>query len=365
MRHNTYTAWEIYREEELAALTPILSSLGITLEEHQPHIAGERYLMQAVTTASGRKLILLGRTNSHIRVVVKATRDPEGIRELEHERSCRDFLTKIRFAYEVFHSPEELHFVRTNGFTISVHRFIEQTSPFIERPLKEQFTLALCAFKAQEGAHATTHGHTKRIRHIFGTMDADAYLKAFGEFKENILSSGQKELSPLLEKAQTFLTNGKQTIEQYTGFLTHTDFVPHNFRVANGNIYLLDHSSLRFGNKYEGWARFLNFMALYNPPLEEALTDYVRLNRAPEELRALQLMRIYRLGEILWYYTRTLECCEGTLAELNQARIQFWSRVLAAVLEGKRLPQEEIDAYTTRRDSLRSDEEKMRQQNLH
>ena len=48
-------------------------------------------------------------------------------------------------------------------------------------------------------------------------------------------------------------------------------------------MYLLDHSSLRFGNKYEGWARFRNFTTFYNRPLEEALLLYMRNNRAEEK----------------------------------------------------------------------------------
>jgi len=358
--------WKTYRDTELEALMPLLDSLGITLEDEQPHLMGERFLMQAVTTASGRKLILLGQGKDGTRVVVKATRDPKGAEEIRHERACRALLLKIKFAYEVFHSPEELHFLESKGFTISVQRFIEQDSQFIDRPLKEQFSLSLSAFKAQEGTRATTYGHLKEVRRSFGVYDADTYIRAFSTFADGIRRHGKDEgIDELLRTAEARLKEEKDTIEQYTGFLTHTDFVPHNFRVVGDDIYLLDHSSLRFGNKYEGWARFLNFMALYNPELEEALTEYVRINRAPEELRSLTLMRIYRLGEIVWYYTRTLEACEGDLKTLNRSRVDFWAKMLAATLAGERLAPAEIAAYRAMRDSLRSEDEKRRQRELH
>ena len=112
--------------EELARVTPILAELGFTPEPNQPHIEGERYLMQAVTTASGRKLILLARrARDKRRVVIKATRDPGGIRELVHERICRGALSKIHFAYHIFFSPEEILSTKRGGYTISVQAFIE------------------------------------------------------------------------------------------------------------------------------------------------------------------------------------------------------------------------------------------------
>ncbi|MDC1205446.1 hypothetical protein N8083_01200 [Candidatus Pacebacteria bacterium] len=130
-------------------------------------------------------------------------------------------------------------------------------------------------------------------------------------------------------------------------------------------MYLLDHSSLTFGNKYEGWARFLNFMELYNPPLCAALQKYVADNRTPEESVALRMMRIYRLGEILLYYTNTLQKCEGNLLKLNTARIDFWKTVLKHILHETPIPKETITIFQELRDSLRSEDEKERQRGLH
>lgn len=360
--------WEAFVSEERAVAEPWLRELGYELEKEQPHLGGERYLMQAVTTVSGRKLILLGRKVADgKRVVMKVTNDPGGMRELEQERTARAMLPAIRFAYQIFLSPEELVFEKRKGHLLSIQAYIEQDRPFLSRPIEEQFTLALEAFKAQEGAHAATYEHGRQVRKTLGTMDAPAYLEQFRvlarESTERL--TGDTRLTQALTKAEELLEQHAETIERYTGFLTHTDFVPHNIRVKDGHIYLLDHSSLRFGNKYEGWARFLNFMMLYHPELERAFVEYVRDNRTPEESLSLRLMRIYRLVELIRYYAGWLDSASGDLLALTQARLSFWTDALVALLDEKSLGTERIEKYKQLRDQLRSDEERRRQQNLH
>jgi hypothetical protein len=256
---------------------------------------------------------------------------------------------------------------KKNGFVIAIQAFIKQESSFLEKPLQSQFSFALKAFKAQESTHAATYEHAKLIEKTFGSMDATQYIDRFREFKTNILNKNTERysLKPLLDTVLERLEQNKEIIEQYSYFLTHTDFVPHNFRIVGEEIYLLDYSSLRFGNKYEGWARFLNFMTLYNPELEDALLKYVRLNRTPEEYESLHLMRIYRLGEIVWYYVRALEKSTDDLYLLNSARINLWSEVLASELEHKKINSVTLEQYKHLRDSLRSEDEKKRQENLH
>jgi hypothetical protein len=359
MKHNAQELWEAYCREELALLRPVLEKLGYVLDEKQPHLSGERYLMRAVSTASGKKLILLGQEKGEP-VVIKATRDLKGVTELSHERRCRKVLDQIRFAYGVFRSPEERFFGKRAGFTISVNRFVGQDLPFLSRPVIEQFTLALSAFKAQESAHAATFEQRQLASRVFGSRTGIEYLRAFDEFAAN-LGSVHPSLPDLLPAARALLAENVVAMEQYGSFLTHTDFVPHNFRVLGGEIYLLDHSSLRFGNKYEGWARFLNYMALYNPELTVALETYVRDNRTPEEVLTLKLMRLYRLAEIIWYYANTLSESAGDLRALNQARITFWVDVLSAVLGDRPLPEAKRAAYIETRDSLRSETERERQ----
>lgn len=367
-RENEKKSWEEYRRREMAGVLPVLDRLGFELEKEQPHLGGERYLMQAVTTPSGRKLILLGRRKiDGQKVAIKATSDPKGARELKHERACRKVLEKLKFAYRIFLSPEELLFAKKSGYTISVRTFLKQDCSFLERPLKEQFSLALKSLEAQEGTHAATYEHRRIIQNTFGSMGATDYLRSFAGFKKDILAALGERAGPAsaLNQAGDFLLAHRETIDQYSGFLTHTDFVPHNFRVVGDTVYFLDLSSLRFGNKYEGWARFLNFMALYNPELEKALVKYVRDNRTEEETLSLKLMRVYRLGEIIRYYTGTLEKSSGDLRNLNARRVDFWTKMLEAVLQDRALSPGELREYKSARDLLRSEEEKKRQVGLH
>lgn len=359
-------AWEDFVAHEIALLSPVLKAHKYTLEKKQPHIQGERFLMQAVTTTSGKKVILFGKDAHKKRVVIKATTDRNGIREIEHERMLRKKLHALPFAYESFHSPREILHVRNGSQIINIQEFIEQSSAFIDRPQKEQFTYALRAFKTQESVRATTSSHTRFIRNIFETKNAKDYLNGFNFFIQNITShSDTSATKQLLNDVGVYLSNAQEDIERYCGFLTHTDFVPHNFRIRDNRIYLLDYSSLRFGNKHEGWARFINFMTLYNTELEQALLTYLEQNRAPEEASSLHLMRLYRLGEIIWYYTNVSEKSTGDLRTLNEARGQFWTNVMHHVYQKERVPMAVLTEYRKLRDSLRSKEEKERQKGLH
>lgn len=358
--HFSKPAWEKYKQEELSGLIPILENAGYTLDAAQPHTEGERYLMQAVTTTSGPKLILLGTSPTGERVVIKATSSPGGMRELEHERLCRQALASIPFSYVPFVSPREVLFERRGKYLVSIQEFITQDTPFLARTLEEQFSFALSSFKAQESVHATTYEHIRTARRVFGSVGSAQYLRNFNTFQT---ATGADHT--LLTKASEVLALEQETIEQYGNFLTHTDFVPHNFRIRDGAMYLLDHSSLRFGNKHEGWARFVNFMDLHNRPLARAITEYLSRNRSEEEQRSFFLMRIYRLGEIIAYYSRTLSRSEGALRTLNQGRIAFWSEMLRKHLSSESLSDAEVNDYILLRNRLRDPEENRRQEGLH
>jgi len=343
----------------MSDLTPLkntLTSLGFTLEAEQPHLLGERHLTRPL--GGGHKWLLLGRNVQGQRVVIKASNEPMGVAEIVRERECRRVLHVIYFAYGVFLSPKEILFTTKDGYTVLVTEFVE-AKPFLERPLEEQFTLALKAFKAQESAHATTSSHVRLIRGTFDELHATDYLKKINTYAHEVVPHAT------FKDASDFLSQHQEVIEQYCNFLTHWDLTPQNMRVVGDSIYLLDHSSLHFGNKYEGWARFINFMTLYNPLLAHALVQYVRDNRTPEESLALKCMRLYRLGELVRYYVGWLEHTEGNLRKLAQIRIIFWDTVLQAVLHDAEVPGETIEHYKKTRDTLRSEEEKKRQVNLH
>jgi hypothetical protein len=364
--NNQQEKWQQYVDRELERLIPTLTDLGYELDEDQPHLKGERYLMQAVTTEGGRKVIVLGHDQHGARVVIKASSDPAGIRELDHEERAREMLHRIRFAYGTFASPQLLASFTKDGQRVTIQRYITQQSTFLERPAAEQFHLALRAFKAQESAHATTERHVRQIRTVFENYDAPRYLTSCKHFSTAVMEHEvDQETRALFTDVLDILSKNQTDIERYTGFLTHTDFVPHNIRIHDDTIYLLDHSSLRFGNKHEGWARFMNFMTLYHPALEQALAEYVQNNRAPEEVRSLWLMRVYRLCEIIHYYVHKTELSTGDLESLNRARVVFWRDVLRAVLAKTELDPSIRAAYIETRDRLRSPDEKKRQIGLH
>ncbi len=353
-------------ETEVTNITVLLREHGYTLAAEQPHLLGERYLMQAVTTVGGFKYILKGTTTGGEPVIIKVSRDAVGRAEIEHERLCRSLINTLEFAYDVFAAPTEVAHFTTGIYLINIQAYIPQTISFLERPLLEQFNFALAAFKAQEGARATTGEHTTLISRTFGYKRAPDYLTLLREFI--VVVSTQNSAAFALPEMTTALRELEQnqiTIEQYGGFLTHTDFVPHNFRIHNDHLYLLDFSAIRFGNKHEGWARFLNFMTLYEPQLEHHLITYINQNRAPEERRSLQLMRLFRLCELITYYTKTLDRSEGDLLSLNEVRITYWHEVLKAELDNKRVSPTITSMYKTRRDELRSESEKIRQHGLH
>lgn len=361
--------WETYRARELERVKTWLEKLGFVLEEEQPHIGGERFLMTGARDVGGGgyKLVLLGRrVSDQARVIIKISSDKEGIREIKTERRAREILRTITFAYEKLHAPAELLYITGGTHTLSVTGHLPQDQTFLSRPLKEQLLLALQALKAQESVHATTSSHMKVIRKAFGVSSAPDYLESFTAFRIQATKDvPDPALAASFARAARVLETERDTIDQYCDFLTHADFVPHNLRVHEGNVYLLDAASLHFGNKYESWARFLNFMVLYNRDLERALLQYLRDNRTPEELASVRLMRIYKLGTLLAYYARTLSQTSGELHTLNQKRIDLWRTVLDHLLDNREVPQEVITHYQEERDTLRSAEEKKRQEALH
>ncbi len=356
-------SWADYCQSEIAKLKPILHNLGFFLAEEQIHIGGERYAF-----FSTKKLVLVGQQiKDNLKVIIKVASDAKGINEINHERNCRHILEKVKFAQQVFFFPPEILFTEKEGRTILITTFIEQETTFLNRPQEEQFFLSLKGLEAQEGVQATTYEHTQVIRKTFGLWRSDDYLRKFFEYWTDISKAcpEQGELADVLARADKFLAQNVKGLDLYADFLTHWDFVPHNFRIKNNNIYLLDHSSFRFGNKHEGWARFINFMVLYNPQLATNLIAYIKLNREPAELMSLRLMRIFRLGDIMQHYIKTIPRASADLKILNQERVNFWAKVLESVLDDKELDLKVVEEYKKKRDILRTPEEKKRQEKLH
>jgi len=362
-------AWDAYREEELRRITPIIANLGYTLDVTQVHTGGERFLMAGARDVGGGglKLVLVGRdTKTGKRVIIKVSNSVHGIAEIERERECREILHKLQFASRAFRTPEELLYTKEGPYVISVTSYIEQERAFIEHSLDEQFFLALRAFETQEGVHATTYSHAQTIKKTFGMVGVQEYLEGYDSFMGRALAAdpGNAELTHMLERGRKFLHAHRTDIERYSGFLTHADFVPNNLRVAGRDLFLLDYASVHFGNKYESWARFLNFMITHNTELERTLARYVRENRGEEEYLSLRLMRVYKIAFLLAFHTEALLKTSGNLHELTRRRVHLWTEAMSAVLEDKDVPDEVIASYVGQLDRLRSDDEKARQKEI-
>ena len=352
--------WETYRKQEIARITPALKKIGVTLHEKQVHAGGERYLM------SGKKLVLDATHQDTGRVIVKVSSSKKGKQEIQNDRACRQILNSINFAYQDFFLPQEIFFGEQNGCLLSVTAYIEQDQHLIDRPLEEQFFISLRALEAQESVHATTYSHTKAIYKTFGLKGAEDYLREFTEFETLAIAQdpNNERLRQAYARTRTFLNEGKDTIARYAGFLTHHDFVPHNIRIKERDIYLLDHTSIYFGNKYEGWARFVNFMVHHSPELEKALCEYVRANRGEDEYLSLRLMRAYKLGLLIQYYTGTLSKTTGDMHTLMRLRLAFWIEVLEAVLDDRQMDLVRVTRFLDEENALRSDEEKARRKEI-
>lgn len=359
--------WEAYVAQELSAVTPLLTAQGITLDATQVHTLGERYLMLARRDVGGGglKLILTGLQRG-TRVIVKVSRDTHGIREIERERTTRNAVRALPFSYHLFSAPKELWYHSDAGLCISVTEYIEQDAVFIERPVAEQFSLILSMLKMQEAVHAATYEHARQIKSVFGLVNAAEYTKRLHTYVDTILRTNiPQHVRDVVTRAHTAWEVDAEVVEQYAGFLTHADFVPHNFRIRNGEPYLLDYASLHFGNKHEGWARCMNFMMLYTPDVARALETYMQENRSAEEYTSLWHMRIYKLLFLITYYCESLPLTDGPLEALTRFRITFWGEALASVLSHTELDPSVRTEYQRARDALRDSDEHARQHNLH
>ncbi len=354
--------WKKYCEKQLEVVTPILLREGFVLDAEQPHLKGERYIL------SGPKLVLYGiRKSDNLKVVIKISNDVSVIKEMEYEQKCRETLEDINFAYHAFKSPKEILFGQNSGYYFLITRYIEEDIPFLKRPTKEQFFIALKAFEMQEGLQMVTKGHKKKIEKIFPVFNANKYIETMEKYKNDISKSNtaKKETQTSIENAISILKTNKKAIKLYSDFLTHWDFVPHNIRVDNKEIYILDHSAIRFGNKYESWARFMNFMLLHNTELEKMLEKYTKENFLENEYTSLNTMRLFRLSELIWFYVMKLNIAEDKLLKLTNLRIDFWTKALNVKMEQKDLDKKIIEEYKKERDTLRDKDEKERQEKLY
>ena len=349
-----------YKQTELAQATALATKLGYNLDAEQIHAAGERFIM------SGKKLVLTGtRQSDKQRVIIKYSTDRSGRQEITHEHLLAERLNQLDFAAHSFAAPAEYEYRDDGTSTVRVVEYITEDIPLLQLTTEQQFFSILRSLTTQAGLHATTAGHIRDIKAVFGLATATDYLAASEYYQTFITANAPTDsANETITQAVVTLHTNKSFLAQYAGFLTHTDFAPHNVRAKGTELYLLDQTSLHFGNKHESWARMINYLLLYNFELANYLLQYVADNRSPEEVTSLRMMRIYKLLYLLAFYCSSYQKTIGDHKELSLERLTFWHQVLECTLADTLPTPEQIATYTQKRDALRNQEEKNRQREL-
>lgn len=339
-------------------ITPLLLELGYSLKKEQPHISGERAFV------SRDKMVLLGtETSSGRDVVIKCSNSEKIKQEITQEKRVRDRLAELDYEGTNILIPKEIYFGKKNNYLFFITEFIPQDKIYVAHSLKEQFFMILTVFESQETFHLTTYKHVGAIRGICEHFTEKEYCREFSHMLNDIKKTyHDKSLEEVLTATEKFWNNNKNLIDMYGNHLIHTDFVPHNFRIHDRHVYILDYAAMQFGNKYETWARFLNYMTIHNPELEIKLLEYIRSHREKEDYESIRLMRLYKTIFILNYYiNEILPRAQGNVREITRVRIAFWTNVLRTILDDKPLLKEIRDEYIKARNALRSEVEKARQ----
>jgi hypothetical protein len=342
-------------ENLIKDIREIAEKKHVILDEEQLHIGGERAVM------SPHKFVLTGRQkDTGLRVVFKCAKHQRGIDEMESEHKIRLDLESMPFAQQNIPLPNELFSDMVGKYMVIITEFIDQEKVFVNHTISEQFFMALQGLEIQESFHATTRENRSKVTDTFERRSPEYYLKNFKEFVVNI-SEVNPEYEEVVTSAEAFFRKNLSFLEIFDGYLMHQDFAPHNFRTLGRQLVFLDYSSFTFGNKYESWARLINYMEVHNPQLVDPLTSYVKSDRGDAEYLDLRLMRVYKIGFLLNFYARTFRETEGNIHKLAEIRLIFWSAALKSVLEDIPVNQKDRLDYITARDPLRSEKEKRRQ----
>jgi len=354
---NKQETWNEKVALKLEHVSNILKLAGFELDKEQPHIGGERYLM------TRDKLVLVGvRIEDNLKIIIKVSDNKKGQEEISQEKKVRDALASFSFSKDSVIFPAEIYFGQEKDFLIWITKYINQEKVFASYSIEEQFFMILRVFEEQESFHATTFEHLQNIGTILPILKGENYIEEIGKFKKRIFDlKNHIELKNSISEALELLRNHKRLINMYCNYLTHTDLAPSNFRIQKKEIYTIDLSSILFGNKYDGWARFLNWTIIYSPILEKTIIEYVKTNRGQEEYLVLRLMRIYKATFLIDYYIKSLSKTSGNLHLLTKKRIGLWTLILESLLNDKPIPPQIVYQHISNCDKLRSPEEKKRQ----
>lgn len=325
--------------------------MGFTLLRNQPHITGERSIL------SLNKLVLLGINSKEKKVVIKTAYKNKGKRELELEQRVRSDIEKLITRHgNGFTVPKEIFYGTGDGFLFFITEYINQKKIFTRHNLDQQFIMLKNIIDSKK---------LSKKSFPWPIYTAKIYLT---HLKKNIWIISRaypnKKLTKNLHTVELLFKNKKKVIDKFSNYLIHDDLMPHNFRINNKKIYLLDYSAIAFGNKFSSWARILNYFTFSNPRLEKKITGDFKKNLTIEELECLHLFRLYKAVTLLAYYTKISKDISGKFLKLTKVRIGFWQNFLAKLLDKKLPTKTEIARYIELRDTLRSEEEKKRQKEI-
>ncbi|MBI5045402.1 MAG: hypothetical protein HZC14_00090 [Candidatus Niyogibacteria bacterium] len=328
------------------------------MEKKQPHISGERAVL------SQKSLVLFcAEKSTGNRVVVKCSGHEDGMREIRREKIMRDHLATAKYSTDRPALPKETFFGERDNYIFLATEYVDQERVFVKHDLQQQFFMALNAFERQEAFHATTYEHLSSIKKIAEIITPELYSEKFGNFIKNANANYQNsETLSTLMQAKNLFDQNLNMVRTYSYYLIHEDLVPHNFRIRNSHIHMLDCASLQYGNKYESWARFINYMVIHSPELEKKLLQYIKNSRGEREYLCLRVMRAFKVAQLINYHASLISKVEGNFLQLTKIRLDFWTKVLSKILADEKISSEEHENYTRQRDALRSNEEKERQQ---
>lgn len=297
------------------------------------------------------KRVLVAKGKNSEKVIVKLSDSDGGKDEIRKEKMAQDTLTKAVFSQEKIFFPEEILFGEYERYVIRITKFIPQTKVFGAYTEEEQFFMIMREFEAQESFYANTYEHISIVKDIFPVTHYKDYAIKFDSF----------DVGPDKQEALELLSKNAELIETRSNYLTHTDFVPSNFRVTGEKVYMIDLSSMHFANRYEGLARLLNWCIIHNPSLETLINEYIKNSRGIDEYLCLRLMRVYKTGFLINHYSSSLSKTTDKLHKLTEVRLQLWREILKNLIHDTPLPVKLISDYKTERDKLRSNEELERQ----
>jgi hypothetical protein len=193
--------WEDWKDAALKEVMVILHRLDIMIDDDQPHLSGERYLM------SGKKLVLQGlHKTTNKKIVIKYASDKEYVKEIKNERQKKESVANINFGYKSLSFPIEFLFESNKNYTILVTEFITQDILFIKLPLQTQFFLSLKVLEAFEGIHTVVSKHNAALKKLGGNKN---YVKIFNEMVGEIRSilPDNKELLEKLKIAEKYFNS--------------------------------------------------------------------------------------------------------------------------------------------------------------